>query len=283
MGYPGPFWAWVVPPPPSLFSHCFPPPDPEQERGSGASTSHQQHPQLPTRSAHPEHPNGEETLPFHSPCLLTLKPGSHFPSLPAGLNLSCFQGGLTSPARLCLLQIPHDDFQPWLLPVEHLEPGTPLREGDKGDKAGQETGDGAGKAEETPPGSRICRLSFLLHGLGLNPHIPMGTLSQWGPRGSVGTPHPHWSRGGPGFSPGQGLQDSRKAKGAVTEQPSRALLLSGPGWPQTVGLGSSCRKGRAFLTTAAPDPYPGTNEGNLVLPAPAERKRAVTPSCDTQL
>lgn len=103
------------------------------------------------------------------------------------------------------LRIPHDDFQPWLLPVEHMEPGTPLSEGDKGDKAGQETGDGAGKAEETPPGSRICRLSFLLHGLGLNPHIPMGTLSQWGPRGSVGTPHPHWSRGGPGFSPGQGL------------------------------------------------------------------------------
>lgn len=74
-----------------------------------------------------------------------------------------------------------------------------------------------------------------------------------------------------------GLQEGQGSCDRAAQQSSAAQ------WPRvgrTVGLGCSCRKGRAFLTTAAPDPCPGT-KGNLVLPAPAERKRAVTPSCDT--
>lgn len=56
----------------------------------------------------------------------------------------------------------------------------------------------------------------------------------------------------------------------------RALLLSGPGWE---GLGGSCRRGRAFVTTAAPDPQPCT--GRKVGPS-CPRREEEGEGCDTR-
>lgn len=278
--------------PPSLFSHCFPPPDPEQEHGSGAPTSHQWHCLSPA-------PNQTGSFPHGNSPTASQWRGSPFPSLPLHSTHPIYSHRSVDPISLLSLLawtpptfrkasrlLPGSVFykslvmtsSPGCSPWEHMEPGTPLRERDK---TGQEADDGAGQEEETSPGSRICWLSLFLHRLVSNPYIPMVGWQWLCPSGVLGA---QW--GHPTFTGAEAVQDSHLGRGWRTPGGPR-----GPGaaqqsfvaqWPRvgrTVKLGGSSRRGRAFLTTAAPDPHPCTGRK----PGPScPRRKKEGEGCDTQ-
>lgn len=123
-------------------------------------------------------------------------------------------------------------------------------------------------------------LSLFLHHLGLNPYIPMVRWLWLCPCEVLGAQWGHPTCTGAGrvqdSQPGQGQEDSRRPRELGWCSPAELCCSVAQGGKDRE-VWQHLQEGRAFLTTAVPAPHPA-QEGNLLLPAPTERKRLVTPS-----